>query len=190
MQVHNSYLNLAKYNEDDYYAPDMNDLINKRGVRQLKISEVKTLQLLDYKLNQTTAYDFLEFILYQGIYFPEDKSVNKSADADKLYQHAIGLVNQFILDKISLLYTPLDIAVSSVIMSRMHYKLDLTTTTKLIELFLSDLPSYKPCLQALEDFMVNKNNTTIKPLIPVSKDIHDQRKGFKNRAAVKCTLCT
>jgi len=80
-----------------------------------------SLRLLNYNLDRSTCYDYLDLFLKNGIVFEGEISTKK---LEKLYHYNLKILNNFIFDQRYFDFNPLQIACAIVRLSREVYKIE------------------------------------------------------------------
>lgn len=152
------YFISCKYLNLRYEVPLINDIqlcLNDSSLKEIEVSEIYCLTLLDYKLNWFTPYQCLEFFLNSGIFFKEElsatlntcpktyKSVVQITVLDKVesaYQLSFNILNFVISDLRSLEFRPEHIACSIISIIRSQFNLNKwhNNFTKLYNIKLED----------------------------------------------------
>lgn len=125
------FLVSVKFIDDDAYPPSFDSFPSKKNatiyysLNELRRYEFLVLKLMDYKLDICTSYYITETILAHGVIFSHElnqmgltdsKSVKETVK--KLYRLALDINKMFIESIDSLKYSPLEIAVTSVLMAK------------------------------------------------------------------------
>jgi hypothetical protein len=91
------------------------------SLTELKNYELMCLRLLNYNLDRSTCFDFLDLFLKNGIVFEGEISLKK---LEKLYHYNSKILNNFIFDQRYFDFNPLQIACAIVRLSREVYKME------------------------------------------------------------------
>lgn len=142
------FLVSVKFIDDDAYPPSFDSFPSKKNptiyysLNELRRYELIVLKLMDYKLDICTTYYITETILTHGVIFSHElnqmgltdsKSVKETVK--KLYRLALDINKMFIESVESLKYSPLEIAVTSIIMAKELTSFSETWNPELAELY-------------------------------------------------------
>ena len=146
------FLKLAKFSENDPYVQDLGSFPctnkgDKYDIKDVKSIESFCIQALDYRLDLYSSYHYLEFFLYFGIIFKDENQTNLHS----VYELCIDIINNFIADYKSITFSPLNVAVACILVSREHYQLRLGKNIKDLFMFFNvDTSKSTVCYDAID----------------------------------------
>lgn len=157
-----AFLIAVKFIEDDAYPPGLDTFTNKSNKSLLySMSEVRKYEvivsmLMEFKLDHFTSYYITETLLAHGIVFTyelQDLNLKDSKHIKeklkKLYKLSLDINKMFVESIHSLSFNSLEIAITSIIMSKELLQFE-TTWNKELELFYNiNADSLNNCYNAI-----------------------------------------
>ena len=102
--------------------------------KEIQLNEIECLKLLNYKLDHHSVYDLLKFLMYNGIVYQNDSY----SVYNIIYNYSLKIFKDVINSTIALIYHPLPICFSIIILARKRFKLNTTYLKKIYSIKTED----------------------------------------------------
>lgn len=161
----------AKFSENDIIEPNLTEFGSSNGrtmlnYKELLKYELKMLSILDYNLLRFSTYDWLKFLLYNGIIFSNE---NKPK-IEEVYNYSKSILAMITNGKIFIMYTPKQISFAIVESTRDHYGFSKENFEIMRVLYNYPFDLYENCYHEISE-VINEKNRRLK-----LRQTHSQKK--------------
>lgn len=156
------FLIAVKFIDDDAYPPTLDSFPSKKNpsmyysLNEVRKYEFMVASLMEFQLDHYTSYYLTETILSHGVVFTNELLEMNIKDSKsikdklkKLYRLALDINKMFVEDPLSLQFSNLEIAATSVVMAKELLKFDNPWNFELEELYGVKLNDLTPCYNSI-----------------------------------------
>lgn len=153
------FLIVAKVNEKSISEPNLNQFINISDEHQFNVEiikqyEIYALQQLNYNVFDFSTYDWLSLFLNNGFVFEDELELNLSIS--DIYSFTKKTLATITSKKLFLSFTPFEIAVSLIKVTRDKFNLNNDTFPLFCNLYQINQNEFSSCILSIKDAMNHK----------------------------------